>query len=81
MAILIPDELAALRRQCASERATVNYTKSQVNAALQAIEDWFESNRVSLGVAVEAATPGQFNAAEKRRLVKHWLNHKFGKGG
>jgi len=81
MAILIADELAELRRSCASERATVDYTKPQINAALQAIEDWFEANRASLGAAIEAAAPTKFNATEKRRLVKFYLQQKFTRGG
>jgi len=81
MAILTANELVAIRRQCAAERATVNYTKAQINAALQAIEDFFEASRASLGAAIETAAPGKFNVAEKRQLVKFWLAHKFGAGG
>lgn len=81
MAIMTPDELADLRRNCARERATVDYTKPQINAALQAIEDWWEANRAALGAAIEAAAPGVFSPAEKRRLAKHWLAHKFARGG
>lgn len=79
MAVLTTSELSALRREVAAEGGAVDYTKPTINAALQAIEDWFEANRANLGAAVEAAAPGSFNAAAKKRLVKFWLRQKFGR--
>lgn len=81
MAILLPDELTELR-QSTSKNQIVNYSKSQVNSALQAIEDWLEGNRVSLSGAINAATaPYVFTPAMKRRMFAHWCRQKFGREG
>jgi len=81
MAILTTDQLVQLRQMAAAEAATVTWTKPQVNAALQAIEDWWEANRASLGTAIEAAAPGKFTVAQKKALGKYWLWQKYGRGG
>lgn len=83
MAILTSDELCAIRRHLQTGNAVaINYTKAQVNAATQAIEDWFEANRASLAAAINAATdPFVFTNAQKLQLVKHWLRQKFERGG
>jgi hypothetical protein len=79
MAILTPTQLAALRQECARAAQVVTWDRPTVNAALQAIEDWFEANRAALGAAIEAAAPGAFTNAQKRALVKFWLFSKFGR--
>ncbi len=84
MAILSAPEQAELRRQIAAELPAVDFTKPQVNAAFQAIEDWFEANRASLSTAINAATVPAgytFTAAQKRILVAYWLRQKFGREG
>ena len=77
MAVLTSVQLQELRRISEPNRAPIAHTKAQVNAALQAIEDWFEANRAALGAAIEAAAPGIFNITQKRALVKFWLLKKF----
>jgi len=84
MAILSAQERAELRQKVAAKLSTVGYTKPQVNAALQGIEDWFEANRASLSTAINAATTPlgyTFSAAEKKLLVAFWLLQKFGREG
>jgi len=80
MAVLSSLDLAELRRDVAPN-TNVNYPKATINAAFQAIEDWFEANRASLGSAIDTAAPGVFNAARKQILVKYWLEQKFERGG
>lgn len=81
MAILLPDELADLR-QSASKDRVVDYSKAQINIALQAIEDWLEGNRVSLSNAINAATaPYVFTPAMKKRMFARWCRQKFGREG
>ena len=77
MALLTLTQLAAIRQDFVATLAVINKTKPQINVALQAIEDWFEANRASLGAAIEAAAPGQFTGAQKLKLVKFWLRSKF----
>lgn len=86
MAVLTSAQLAELRQGCASSAAAagapVNYTKAQLNAALQAVEDWFENTgRAAIGAAIEAAAPGLFNAAAKKRIAAYWLRQKFAREG
>lgn len=77
MAILAATPLAELRQAVASG-LVVTWTKPIINTALQAIEDWFEANRASLGTAIEAVAPGAFTNPQKKKLVAYWLSYKFG---
>ena len=83
MAVLTPDELVILRREVEQSLREAglasSFTKAQLNARIQAIEDWFEANRTSLAQAIDAAAPGNLTVAQKKRLVAHWLRHKFGR--
>jgi hypothetical protein len=81
MAVLTSGELAELRQLASTIKVPVTWDKATVNAALQAIEDWFEANRASLGSAIETAAPGVFTNTEKKGLVKYWLRQKFNRGG
>lgn len=78
MAVLDSLQLAEVRRAYADRRGPgVDFTKPQVNAAIQAIEDWFEANRATLAAAIDAATaPYVFPAAQKKLLAAMWLDHK-----
>jgi len=82
MATLTAPQLAELRRGIAPDVAAVNFNKPQVNAALQAVEDWFETTaRTEIGAAIETAAPGVFTNAQKRVIAKYWLRQKFDRGG
>jgi len=82
MAVLTTGQLAALRHECEAESPNVNYTKVQINAALQAIEDWLEANRASLAVVINTATaPFIFTPTQKILLAKMWMRSKFERGG
>ena len=81
MAILTPEQLAEVRREFAGA-VPITCNKPQINAALQAIEDWFEANRASLGTAIDTATVPlgkTFTNPEKKQAVKFWLRQKFGR--
>lgn len=81
MAILTNDQLGDLRRGTEMDRTPLTHTKTQVNAAFQAIEDRFEAVRASFGTAIETAAPGVFSGPQKIALVKFWLRSKFDRGG
>lgn len=81
MSLLTPEELVELRRNMAAGQPIVTWIKSQINVALQAIEDWFEANKANLGAAIETAAPGTFNVIQKKRLVAFWLRQKFRREG
>lgn len=81
MAVLTQQQLVPIRRFVAKAVGAPRYTKPQINAAAQAVEDWFEANRAALGTAIETAAPGMFNTAQKKQLVAAWLSSKFERGG
>lgn len=85
MAVLSAANLTELRQgYCASVNAaalTVAETKPILNAALQAVEDWFESaaTKAAASAAIDAATtPTVLSNAKKKRLVAYYLRLKFG---
>ncbi len=82
MSILTQDHLLFVRQQAAHDMPAVNYTKPQINAAAQAVEDWFEVNRPALSTAIDLATsPLVLTNAQKKQLVKWWFMLKFNRGG
>ena len=85
MAILTPDQLSEIRRQMAAEYATQDWTKVQINAGIQAIEDYWETTaRAGASAAIDAATTllgFTFTGAQKLKLGKFWLLSKFNRGG
>jgi hypothetical protein len=80
MAIVSVSDLASLRQRCASDVASVTWTKAQVNAAIQALEDWFDTTgRQEAAAAIESAAPGVFTNAQKKLIGKYWLTQKSGR--
>jgi hypothetical protein len=81
MAVLTASELAELRNGVANS-GTQSWTRAQVNAALQAVEDYFEDTaRAGFGSAIEAAAPGVFTNAQKKRIGAYWLLQKYRREG
>ena len=89
MAVLSVTELAPIRRHCERSVVTVGYTKAQINAALQAIEDAMTTRLVVAGYVgrtwpqvlsgiIDTATgPFVFTATQKRILLARWSELKF----
>ncbi len=77
MAVINTQNVAELRQNMARE-GVVTWTKVEINAAFQAIEDTFENARPVLGNAIESVAPGFFTNSQKAKLVKHWLRYKLG---
>jgi len=79
MATLTAAQMSTARNSCERIDSSIGYTKAQINAALQACEDYFENTaRAGFGGAMEAAAPGVFTAAQKRRIGRFYLLLKFG---
>ncbi len=82
MPILSPMELAELRRRVAKKASenhiSISWVKSQINTALQSIEDRWEApaTQQALSSDIETAAPGVFSSAEKRFLSRYWLQQK-----
>lgn len=85
MAVLTARQLTDLRRALVAEHYPngVPHLRAVFDAALQAVEDTFESAALqnSLSTAINSATdPVVLTAAEKRALVKFWLRSRFERG-
>jgi len=74
MATLDSDNLRELRSILARNTATQTWTKPQLNAALQAVEDQMASpgTRSAIGNAIEAAAPGVFTVPMKETVFAVW---------
>ena len=89
MAVLTASELATMRRACAAVGFPINYTKAQINAALQAIEDAMITQNIPAGAVgatvsqylsgrIDLATsPLVMTAAQKKALFAWWSSLKF----
>jgi hypothetical protein len=67
-------------RQWLSKEMAVTYTKAQINAGLQAVENWFDTpaQRNAISSAINAATaPVVLTADQKKKLVAFWASIKF----
>lgn len=90
MATLSVSELAPARNFCQAKFSPVNYTKPQVNAALQAIEDAIRTNVITAGqvgqtvqqivsAAVDASSAYVWTNAQKKILFALWAELTFKK--
>ena len=82
MATLTPAQLAQLRRKFAQKlgNVTIDFDKPIVNAAFQAIEDWYEDNKAQISIDIDTATaPYVFTGQEKKWLGAFWLLQKSGR--
>lgn len=89
MATITVSELAEARQECARTQSGVNYTKAQINAALQAVEDAMTTRVIGAGdlgstitqiisAAINTATsPLVLTAAQKKLLFAWWAELKF----
>ena len=83
MAILSTQELRRLRNACERADPAVNYTKDQLNAASQALEDqWNTMSRgIMNGVINPATSPLQLGDTHKQTLLDTWLKQRAARGG
>ena len=68
-----------VRNKCEKEFGTVNYSKAQINAAIQALEDWWDDTQQQTTVSAEidtATSPFVFTNAQKKKIAKFWLCNK-----
>lgn len=81
MAVLTSDQFTELRQKLqASVAPTTTATKPQINAATQAIENYFETTvKPGINTAIEAVAPGVFTVAQKKQIVKYYVLQKAGR--
>ena len=77
MAVLTATELQQIRNGCATTQ-TVNYTKTQINLAAQACEDFLANNAAAVSTAINTATaPFVFTAAQKKAIFAYVVLMKY----
>jgi len=74
MAVLTDLEKQELRSALNRNLDTQTWTRAQVDAALQAVEDrmGLASTSTAIGGDIETVAPGVFNAAQKQLLFGVW---------
>lgn len=82
MAVLDSPTRDTLRQSIANDIRAIPWTKPQLNAAMQAIEDVFGGAAIqqALSDALDAALSPSATPAQKRLLVKAWLRNRAERG-
>jgi hypothetical protein len=76
MAILSPEFLVTVRRQCA-EKMEVTYTKPDINKVAQDINDKFDEIFKQIYDTIEKAAPMMFTEEQKNEVVRVVLFNKL----
>lgn len=82
MATLTLEERAELRnkaeRLANQNGVPISYIKAEINAALQALEDWWETpaTKAAASAAIDAATSFSFTNQQKKIIGRFWLEQK-----
>lgn len=91
MATILVKDLARIRRKITKNLQTSSshpgYIKQEINNAIQALEDWYETNSGSLtgagksqgSSAINSATTFPFTNAQKKIIGAYWFEYKFAK--
>jgi len=65
-------------RQKMSSIGTVDYNRPTINAAMQAVEDWFDGERATISAQIDIATsPKVLSNQQKKKLVGFWMLKKY----
>lgn len=79
MAVLTAEELRGMRNVSEPDRTPHTHTKAQVNAALQAMEDYYQATaKAGFAAAIENAAPGVFSNNQKKKLGRAYFAFRFG---
>lgn len=79
MAILTAVELAELRQEMARRHDIVTWTKPQINAAFQALENTYEA--VDFKTPIDSANPFRFSISQQAVIKTVWNNQKAKREG
>ena len=72
------DVWADLMRQLSTERQTVAITKDELRAAVNAIDDFLESNATAINNAFPAAAKAGLTTAQKARVLAYVALKRWG---
>ncbi len=77
---LTNDERAEIRKLFHSLTETEqNYTKQDLDAAIDACENRYETDKGTWASDIETAAPGEFDATEKKRIAAAYFRTKYRK--
>lgn len=76
---LTNDERARIRKAYFKVRGDplLPYTKTELNAALDGFDQWYQDNKAAAAAAIETAAPGIFDNIEKRRMAAAYFWFRF----
>lgn len=84
MAILSDTVLATMRQKLHGDGLALlqaespPLSKAEIKAAVQAIEDYWETNRANIKANIDAAVGRTISVALAKKLGKYWLQYKWG---
>ena len=83
MATLNLTQLGELRKIVRRDWSTpIDFGKPVANSVFQAVEDWYEGQRLTVSSDIAAASsPKSFTNEEKKLIAKAYLLWKNGEGG
>lgn len=59
------------------ERQTINITKQELRAAIDAVDTWVENNTASFNTAIPQPARGSLTARQKARLLVYVVMRRF----
>ena len=80
MAVLPDADRAALHGAYMREEATQHgaVTKADIRAAVDALDDWFDTNASLINLAIPQPARGVLTLAQKARLVRYVIAKRYG---
>lgn len=81
MATLTTEQLVELRQMLARSSTTVTWTKTQVSAAMQALENDWNTFLTRANTDIETAVPGVFTIPQKALILRTFLAQKVRRDG
>lgn len=76
MAVLTSAELQVIRNGVAlTAGLPVNYTKAQIGAAAQAVEDFLTNNAAAISTAINTATSPLVLSAAQKKAIGAWTEN------
>lgn len=74
------DTWAEFMREISRVAEPIAINKIELRAALDAVDDWVETNKVSFNNALPAAAKANLTAGQKARLLAAVVSKRFAKG-
>ena len=71
------DVWAEFMRQLSLERESLNVVKADLRAAVNAVDDWVETNKTAFNLALPIISRTNLTAAQKARLLSFVVTKRF----